>query len=202
MDTKIKGEKGRSSSRCRISALDRDLWALATRDVVRLTPETTATEGDGAPLQEPQTEHPSTRSQGKTVFQTLDSGYHLPVRMKENEPLPPSSPPRTDGRTAGRLRRGKISIQARIDLHGHTRAQAQMALTRFLMECHDRDFRCVLVITGKGRRAHDGTEGILRRHFPEWVASAPLHKIVLAVHPAKARDGGSGAFYVLLRRKP
>ena len=52
-----------------------------------------------------------------------------------------------------RVARGKEAIDARIDLHGLTQAQAHSALLRFLRSAHARDARLVLVITGKGCKA-------------------------------------------------
>lgn len=204
MTTKIKGEKKRASSRHRISAKDRELWALAMRDVVPLAPAA-SDEGNapeaGFPDEPPGGNIPPETSGIKKIFRPFDLDPQIPVRMKETGVSPGPPPPRTDGRTDERLRRGKLPVQARIDLHGHTQAQARAALIHFLLDCHARDVRCALVITGKGRGdAQDGAGGVLRRHFPEWIASGPLQKIVLATHPARARDGGSGAFYVLLRR--
>jgi DNA-nicking Smr family endonuclease len=57
-----------------------------------------------------------------------------------------------DRRTATRLRRGQLSIEARLDLHGMILVEAETALGRFLKFAHGRGMRCVLVITGKGLR--------------------------------------------------
>ena len=54
--------------------------------------------------------------------------------------------------------------------------------------------RCVLVITGKG-------SGVLNGHVPNWLKQQPMSPHVLALAEARPKDGGSGAFYVLLRRK-
>jgi len=106
-----------------------------------------------------------------------------------------------------RMVRGKLDPEARIDLHGMTRAQAQAALTGFLLSAHARGVRLVLVITGKGREATDDhgpmphRHGALRHDLPHWVHSGPLRAIVLELRPAHRSHGGGGAFYLYLRRR-
>ncbi len=106
-----------------------------------------------------------------------------------------------DRRTARRLRRGALPVEARIDLHGLTRAEAHRRLTRFLAESQAAGRRLVLVVTGKGRRAEDGmAAGVIRREAPHWLASPPNAARVLDKAPAQPRHGGDGALYVYLRR--
>ena len=116
--------------------------------------------------------------------------------------------PGLDRRSALRLKRGKIEIDGRIDLHGMTQEQARSVLTGFVISGHRHDRRCLLVITGKGRRpARDDTDvwsaepGILRQRVPRWLEEPPLVGCVLAYSPAQPEHGGSGALYVLLKRR-
>ena len=104
-----------------------------------------------------------------------------------------------DRKTAEKLRKGQIPIEARLDLHGMSQSQAHAALNEKLKRSYERGHRCILVITGKGRSP--GSEGVLKRRTAEWLASAPLSAIVLRFVSAQAKDGGDGALYVLLRRK-
>jgi DNA-nicking Smr family endonuclease len=99
-----------------------------------------------------------------------------------------------DGRTQRRLFRGDVPIDRRLDLHGHTAARAQVKLQSFIKDAAYSGCRCVLVITGKGT-------GVLQSHVPDWLKQAPLSGLVLALAEARRTDGGSGAFYVLLRRR-
>ena len=99
-----------------------------------------------------------------------------------------------DGRTQRRLFRGDLAIDWRLDLHGYTAACAQIKLQRFIEDASYAGCRCVLVITGKGA-------GVLKGHVPEWLKRPPLSGLVLALAEARPADGGSGAFYVLLRRR-
>jgi len=112
-------------------------------------------------------------------------------------PLAPGSTPGLDKRTAERLRRGQIAIEARIDLHGHKQAEAHRALTAFIIGAAEAGRRCVLVITGKGA----GGAGVIRAAVPAWLNAPELRPKILAFRPAQPRDGGTGALYVLLKRK-
>lgn len=111
----------------------------------------------------------------------------------------PRAAPATDRRTAARLRRGDIRVEAVLDLHGLHQAPAQARLFQFLQESFVTGRRCILVITGKGAVAEGG--GVLRRAFPVWLALPAVAEIILDYAPAQPRDGGGGAFYVLLRRQ-
>ena len=130
----------------------------------------------------------------------------------ERAPLPGATAargqwPGLDARSAQRLRRGQIAIEGRIDLHGMREAEARRALDSFLGAAAQAGKRCVLVITGKGaeREAEgfmpDRSAGLLRRSVPRWLGEAPNRAHVIAYHPARPADGGTGALYVLLRRQ-
>jgi DNA-nicking Smr family endonuclease len=121
--------------------------------------------------------------------------------------VPPGREPhlRMDRRTFAQLKRGKTKPEARIDLHGMTAANAHSALTGFLLRAHAEGRRLVLVITGKGDPEGGGlypeARGVLRRQVPHWLDLPPLGPIILQVTEAHQRHGGSGAFYVYLRRR-
>jgi len=114
-----------------------------------------------------------------------------------------------DKRTANRLRRGQMRIEGRLDLHGHTQADAHRAIHAFIIESQRMGRRCVLIITGKGGLREnvdlglmpDRNIGVLRRNLPRWLDESPVREMVLRLEPAKSQHGGGGAFYVLLRRK-
>ena len=99
-----------------------------------------------------------------------------------------------DGRTQRRLLRGDVPIDQRLDLHGYTVARAELKLHSFIQDASCAGCRCVLVITGKGA-------GVLKGHVPGWLKRPPLSGLVLALAEARPADGGSGALYVLLRRR-
>ncbi len=103
------------------------------------------------------------------------------------------------------MKRGRLSPEARIDLHGLTLAQAQPALVRFILDAASDGRRLVLVITGKGKSRPDHgpipeRHGALRHNVPHWLHAPPLKAHVLQVAEAHAKHGGHGAYYVYLRR--
>jgi DNA-nicking Smr family endonuclease len=97
------------------------------------------------------------------------------------------------------LRRGRMPIDARIDLHGMTAQQARAQLEFFLKTMRARGERCVLVIHGKGAHSPMGM-GILRGEISAWLSQGASSSSVSAFATARQEDGGLGAVYVLLRR--
>ena len=101
--------------------------------------------------------------------------------------------------------RGKEGIDARLDLHGLTQAEAHGTLLRFLRAASARDARLVLIITGKGRSSANragefGERGVLRRQVPHWLGQPEFRDFVIGVEDAHVAHGGEGALYVRLRR--
>ena len=108
-------------------------------------------------------------------------------------PVHPAKPaPAIGGHDDARLRRGRGEPEGRLDLHGLTHDSAYRALLRFLMGAQGEGKRLVLVITGKG--------GVLRNYLPLWLGQEELKPLIGGVSQAHATHGGSGAFYVALRR--
>ncbi|MEO1192630.1 MAG: Smr/MutS family protein [Pseudomonadota bacterium] len=103
-----------------------------------------------------------------------------------------------DRRTGERLRRGKMEIEATLDLHGLTQERAHQRLRTFLWNARAKGQRCILVVTGKGRSGPES--GVLRRAVPLWLNEPDLRPLVVAVTPAQPQHGGGGALYLLLRR--
>lgn len=95
-----------------------------------------------------------------------------------------------------KLRLGKYEVEARLDLHRRTVEQARSELFRFVHDCMDHDIRCVLVLPGKGDR-NINDPGILKSYLVHWLEDLDD---VQAFHTAQKHHGGSGAFYVLLRK--
>ena len=98
-----------------------------------------------------------------------------------------------------RLRRGDYSIQAHVDLHGQTQAQAKEQVAAFVAESRRDGRRCVLVVHGRGRRSKDHVP-VLKERLKVWLSRGGIARQVLAFCTARSADGGAGAMYVLLRR--
>ena len=117
---------------------------------------------------------------------------------RQAEPLAHGASPGVDRRTAERLKRGQMEIQARLDLHGMTQAEAHGRLTAFIEAHQAAGRRCVLVVTGKGTRREEG--GVLRDAVPRWLNAPGLRPRILSFCHAQPKDGGDGALYILLKR--
>jgi DNA-nicking Smr family endonuclease len=100
------------------------------------------------------------------------------------------------GRTTMRmLTRGSYAIQAEIDLHGMTVAEAKPRLEKFVQRCAGNNKLCIRVVHGKGLGS--GERGpVLKNGVNRWLRQWDT---VLAFVSARQVDGGTGAVYVLLK---
>ncbi len=112
-----------------------------------------------------------------------------------------------NGTVARRLRKGRAQIDGRLDLHGMRQAEAHDALTSFIFRARDHGKRCVLIITGKGSKGAGHSNpyetpgpGVLRTRLRQWIAQEPLRRFCYGIEEAHPRHGGSGAFYVFIRK--
>lgn len=100
-------------------------------------------------------------------------------------------------RTLRKLRRGMYTMDAELDLHGMTVPVARQAVADFLHECQRRHIQCPRIIHGKGLGSrHRGP--VLKQKLGGWLRQ---RNEVLAYCSARGCDGGTGAVYVLLKRK-
>lgn len=152
---------------------DNDLWHEMTEDVT--------------PLSNAPRDRPTTIRTQKPLPNISRDSIKPPVLASKMQAKD------LDRRTDQKLSRGKMAIEGRLDLHGLSQEQAHLALTPFILSSQALQKRCVLIITGKGK-------GILRDQLPIWLNQAPLTNLVLKATNAQPKDGGSGAFYVYLRR--
>ena len=98
------------------------------------------------------------------------------------------------------LKMGQLPVQDYIDLHGLTKKDAETKVREFLLKSHSRGLRCVLIVHGRGLNSPDSIP-ILKERLPVWLNRGPARKIVLAFATARPYDGGTGAIYVLLRKR-
>lgn len=134
------------------------------------------------------------------------------LRLTRPHDLAPSLPQtlataalQMDAKKHAKMTRGKLAPEARIDLHGLTLSEAHPELIHFILNAQSQGLRLVLVITGKGKRGQDigpipQKMGALRHQVPQWLRLPPLGMSVLQVSEAHLKHGGSGAYYVYLRR--
>jgi DNA-nicking Smr family endonuclease len=114
-------------------------------------------------------------------------------RVREGAAAAPKPKLDLDRRSAQRLKRGQMTIEARLDLHGLTQDEAHRALDRFIARAVSAKQRNLLVITGKS--------GVLHGAVPLWLAQGDNRARILALARAHVAHGGAGALYVLLRRQ-
>jgi len=101
---------------------------------------------------------------------------------------------------ARRLHQGDFSIQAYINLHRFKVAEAKEAFERFVKWAVTTGKTGVLIIHGRGLSSP--LEPVLKQKVVEWLTRGSWRKWVVAYATARSCDGGAGATYVLLRRRP
>jgi len=172
-----RGGEGRRATK--LSALDLELWSAVTADV--------------KPFRDrPVVPKPASPS---------------PARNADAAPAPrPAASPQKraepsliiDETTRRKLKRGRLDVDAKLDLHGLRQQEAHAALNDFLRRAQARGARLAIIVTGKGFGRADG--GVLRRLAPLWLQGPALRDIVVGFGEASRRHGGEGALYVRLRR--
>lgn len=189
-----------------------ELWANVARTVTPMAGKVTLRRLDVPAHPQPLREGAAPRAEPKPLS-AFRLGETAPTRAPGHDVLPPlpdwlaAAPLQMDAKTHGKMTRGKLAPEARLDLHGLTLAEAHPELIRFILNAQSAGMRLVLVITGKGSRAvadHGPIpqrQGALRHQVPHWLRQVPLGAVVLQVAEAHLRHGGSGAYYVYLRRR-
>jgi DNA-nicking Smr family endonuclease len=125
------------------------------------------------------------------------------VSVQTVSPPKPVAPPLAPlgRRERSKLSRGRMEIDARLDLHGMTQTRAHRALFGFLQRAHHEGLTFVLVITGKGKMGVAESErGVLRRQVPQWLSLPEFRSLVVGFEEAHIGHGGEGALYVRIRR--
>jgi DNA-nicking Smr family endonuclease len=180
----------RKPLRRKLSEEERTLWGRFTRSVAPLRRRPVPAEPSKVASAPPVTHaKPAARTPAAQRGAML-----VPNPVLRLEPL--------DRRQKQRLARGTEVLQARIDLHGRTQAEAHVALLRFLRKAQSDGAKFVLVITGKGfrGRAEGDGRGVLKRQVPQWLKLPEFRPYVLAFEDAHIGHGGEGALYVRVRR--
>jgi len=179
------------SRRDDLSPEDRRIWARVAGSVTPSPPKKAPRVIPGAAVFDPPAApHPKGALKIRGVPPPSAPPSSAPAR-------PRGLPEELEPRRQRRLSRERDPIEAKIDLHGYGRFQAQDALTAFLIGAQARGYRSVLVITGQGRR---GGSGVIRASVHEWLQGPALRGVVSGFAPAARRHGGDGALYVTVRR--
>ena len=174
---------------------DADLWQRVAETAEPLKKGKNRATDHAVPIVEPAQENPRPKKTPPVA---------APYRV-EAPPKDPGPPPvaNFERREARKLGAGRISVDARIDLHGMRQHEAHGSLKAFLSRARSHGYRNVLVITGKGgKRGYDGSteRGVLNRQVPRWLSEPEFRQWVVSFTHAGKRHGGDGALYVRLRR--
>jgi DNA-nicking Smr family endonuclease len=163
---------------------DVEVWRIVARTV--------------KPYHAPPTPEKKPTPKKKTASSSIKQAESPPLRRSSRLPIAPVPiSAGFDAATERHLKRGRLPVEGRLDLHGCTQAEAFRALYHFIETAYGQGKRNLLVITGKGIKPGSG---VLRRLFPLWLEEGALRSMVLAFSKAQPKDGGEGAFYVRLRK--
>ena len=100
-------------------------------------------------------------------------------------------------------------ITKSLDLHGFTLDEANKKVESFINDCFDQKVPKVIIVTGKGLHSQNDKDpyisekfGILKNSVPDFIKNnLNLMKKIKNITGAEISDGGSGAFYVFLKKK-
>ena len=108
------------------------------------------------------------------------------------------------------LKRGKINIDRRIDLHGYGLVEAHEKFISEVKKNYNKNKRCLLIITGKGVHKKIENEqdtnpklfyGKIKNSIINWINEDDIKKYILTYQDAGFEHGGDGALFVYLRKK-
>ncbi|MGM0525981.1 MAG: DNA endonuclease SmrA [Pseudomonadota bacterium] len=104
-----------------------------------------------------------------------------------------------DGVQAGvfkRLKQGRYTMEASLNLHHHTLREARTAVFNFIQDCHQAGIRTALIIHGQGKHSKPHP-ALIKSYVNKWLREMPP---VLAFHSAQRPHGGRGAAYIMLKK--
>jgi DNA-nicking Smr family endonuclease len=176
---------------------------------------------DDAALWEKVAETASPLKRGRSAVAPKPAKLAPPAKAKPERPAPVSAAPPPpapkpvhkpaaaplDRKTARELDKGRIEVEARLDLHGLRQRDAHTQLRRFLKTAQAKGLKHVLVITGKGASLSasrsfyaEEERGVLRNAVPHWLSGPEFAALVVSFSAAPRRLGGDGALYVRIRK--
>jgi DNA-nicking Smr family endonuclease len=173
----------------RLNPDEETLWARVVESVRPLRPPSAQQQEKAAPAAAPKapTPRPAVRRQAAAP---------VPAPAK---PAPANT---LDGTWDRRLSRGLASPDYTLDLHGHDLATAYDLLDRRLEDAIADGARLLLLVTGKPPGEERPVKrGRIRAAVGDWLAASRHAGNIAAVRNAHPRHGGSGALYIVLRRR-
>ena len=102
----------------------------------------------------------------------------------------------------------KVFKTRSIDLHGYTLDEANKAIEDFIKKAFLENVNKLIIVTGKGLHSENDKDpyiskefGILKYSVPEFIKNnVELMKKINDIKEASIQDGGSGAFYIYLKK--
>ena len=102
----------------------------------------------------------------------------------------------------------KLSIKS-IDLHGYSLDEANNKINDLIKDSYEKGVKKLIIVTGKGLHSQNEKDpyisknlGILKYSVPEYIKNSDeLMSLISQIKEADNEDGGSGAFYVYLKKK-
>jgi DNA-nicking Smr family endonuclease len=167
-----------------------ELWTAVTADVRPFRVRTSRRKKEAEPAEAQPRRYNSGRAE------TTPVKPEPPLRQRQG-------PSDIDHRTRVKLRRGRLEVDAKLDLHGYRQAEAHRALIEFLRRAQAAGAKMAIIVTGKGqsvRRDDLEQPGVLRRMTPIWLQAPGLRDVVASFGEASRHHGGEGALYVQIRR--
>ncbi|WP_321395768.1 Smr/MutS family protein [Emcibacter sp.] len=185
-------------TRRRLTEEEKKLWSKVTRDVQQRSPDLVPAEQEDA--------IPSGRKPAKKPASHVTPRARPVPQRQEHAPVVA-----VDHNWQQKLRRGKVSVEGKIDLHGMTQDRAYGVLSGYIHRARASGKRVILVITGKGgpkrdfagmsMRDFEYRRGVLRDQVPNWLSSGDLRGSVVSFFSANREHGGEGALYVILKKE-
>ena len=106
--------------------------------------------------------------------------------------------------TLRKIKKGKLKIQSKLDLHGFTVEESKKKVAEFILKNYEYKKRLLLIITGKGKKldVSEGWKGTgkLKKNVPIWLRSVQLSKYILWFDSASPENGGEGALMIYLKK--
>lgn len=110
---------------------------------------------------------------------------------------------------AKKIKKRKILINKKVDLHGFSLSEAEKEFDNTIQSCYSENTRCILFVTGKGLKNTEGNEsenklyyGKIKLNIKNWAQKNQNKEKILYMNDANKEHGGAGACYVYVRKKP
>ena len=104
----------------------------------------------------------------------------------------------------------KTSPTKSFDLHGYSLDEANIKISEFIKDSYEKGSKKLIIVTGKGIHSQNEKDpyisknlGILKYSVPEYIKNSnELMSLISEIKQANKEDGGGGAFYLYLKKKP